>query len=114
MESMVQKIHLNLSVVRVTLAAGINRLLSRGESIERIEAVAAAVSESGKAFHVEVERQVSTPWQRCCGKGRWMQWACPCVPLCRWLGVPQKLCLLYEDCMDWVRGAGGCLRPRDV
>jgi hypothetical protein len=97
---LVQRIHLNLALTRVALAGAIARLLSRGESIEHIEAVAEAVCESGKAFERETERQLSTQWQRTCGKGRWIQWVCPCVLLCRWTGIPQRLHLFYAD---WIR-----------
>lgn len=97
---LVQRIHLNLAITRVALSGAIARLLSRGETIEHIEAVSEAVCESGKAFERETERQVSTPWQRTCGKGRWIQWVCPCIPLCRWTGIPQRAHLFYAD---WIR-----------
>jgi|WetSurMetagenome_2_1015567.scaffolds.fasta_scaffold00074_17 hypothetical protein len=91
MDGVIHKIQLNLAMVRVSLVSGIARLLERGETAERIEAVAKAVSESGKAFERETEKQVSTPWQRCCGKGRWLHWVCPCIPLWHWSGLGQRL-----------------------
>jgi hypothetical protein len=94
---LVQRIHLNLSIVRVSLSGAIAKLLARGETIEHIEAVSAAVCESGKAFERETEKQVSTPWQRCCGRGRWVQWVCPCIPLCGWLGITQWMTRCYHD-----------------
>jgi hypothetical protein len=97
---LVQRIHLNLSVVRVSLSAAIAKLLARGETIEHIEAVSSAVCESGKAFERETEKQVSTPWQRCCGRGRWIRWVCPCVPLYGWLR--QRTTRWYEEAREGV------------
>ena len=110
---LMQRIQLNLAMVRVSLAAGIAKLLERGETAERIEAVAKAVAESGKAFELETERRVSTPWQRCCGKGRWIHWACPCIPLWQWMEITQRITSLFEQCtggvsawVQMVRGGG--------
>jgi len=99
----VQRIHLNLSVTRVSLAAIVARILARGETIEHIEAVSDMVCETGKAFEQEAERHTRTPLQRCCGRGRWLQWVCPCIPICRWLGITQWATLLYIDAQDWWR-----------
>jgi len=88
---LVQKIQLNLAMVRVSLIRGISLLLERGETAERIEAVANAVSASGKEFEIQTERQFSTPWQKCCGRGRWIQWVFPCVPLWHWSGIGPRL-----------------------
>lgn len=94
--NLVQQIQVNLAIVRVSLLGAITRLLERGESAERIEAVAKAVAESGKAFELETERHYSSPWQRSCGKGRWKHWVCPCVPLWHWSGLHERFISLRE------------------
>ena len=91
---LVQQIQFNLSVVRVSLLGAISRLLERGETAERIEAVAKAVAESGKAFELETERRFSSPWERSCGRGRWKHWVCPCIPLWHWSGLHERFILL--------------------
>lgn len=103
MDAVIHKIQLNLAMVRVSLVSGIARLLERGETAERIEAVAKAVSESGKAFELETEKRVSTPWQRCCGKGRWMQWVFPCIPLWHWSGLGPRLSTARDKAMSFIR-----------
>ncbi len=94
----VARIQLNLAMVRVSISSGISKLLQRGETAERIEQMADAVAASGKAFELETERRVSTPWQRCCGRGRWIDWVFPCVPLWRWLQPRQRCAELVRRC----------------
>ena len=101
---LVQKIQLNLAMVRLSLVNGIARILERGETAERIEAMAKVVAESGKAFEIETEKRVSTPWQRCCGKGRWIQWVCPCIPLWHWSGAGERLNLWCDTIKGTLTG----------
>ena len=81
---LVERIQHNLERIRTTLWHSIGQMLERGETAERIELVAVAVAASSKTFDVETERHVATPWQRCCGRGRWVQWVFPCIPLWKW------------------------------
>ncbi len=82
---LIARIQRNLSDTRATLWMSVSRLLQRGESAERLEVLGAAIVENSKLFDVETERHVATPWQRRCGRGRWLQWLCPCIPIWRWV-----------------------------
>ena len=81
---LVERIQSNLRTVRATLWHSIGQLLQRGETAERIEMVAIEVAKSSKAFDVATEKRTASPWQRCCGRGRWIHWLVPCIPLWQW------------------------------
>jgi hypothetical protein len=82
---LIERIQRNLISTHATLWGSLNKLMQRGETAERLELVAIVLAESSKAFDVDTERHVATPWQRCCGRGRWVQWVFPCIPIWQWL-----------------------------
>ncbi len=58
----------------------------------RIDATLTAIAtalphvEAGRlrVLAVATEKRTASPWQRCCGRGRWVHWLVPCIPLWHW------------------------------